>query len=143
MIAARTKRQDRIETSLPLRRPEVQGIQGTRLPEAGSHEAQSPDVRVVTNATLAQASARSEVHMRPKFDRDGRIAEKGIRFGCGVLFGVPLGFWLLMRWLEDVMQSSSVAFVSGIALVALLCGALAVRYGERFWHRLAALIPWM
>ena len=57
------------------------------------------------------------------------------RFGCGALTGIVL---VLGLGLISTSTSFGALFVS-IALPALLCGLLAVRFGDKFWrwcHRL-------
>jgi hypothetical protein len=55
--------------------------------------------------------------------------EKGIRFGCGFLFGcvVATGALLTSLW-------SGHAVAAGCVLVGLFCGGAAVRFGDRFWE---------
>jgi hypothetical protein len=62
--------------------------------------------------------------------------ERGIRFGCGALFGSILGFSLAIRGFpERIVWTVLVAFG-----VALAFGFLATRYGDRFWERIASIM---
>ena len=64
-------------------------------------------------------------------DQEPDRLEKGIRFGCGTLFGLLLGLFLTRRlWFDD----TSIALLGAIA-VAVVCGGLASRHGDRFWSR--------
>jgi hypothetical protein len=55
----------------------------------------------------------------------------GVRFGCGALFGLVLPF----------VGGSIFSFETGRSalgwclLVALVCGLLAMRFGETFWEK--------
>ena len=62
-------------------------------------------------------------------DHEPDAFEKGVRFGCGVLFAVPVG--LHETW--DVMGSLTLVWVAGVAGFALLIGWLAMILGDRFW----------
>ena len=61
--------------------------------------------------------------------------EKGIRFGCGLVAGGILG---VLGALSIPTYRLLTCVLSG-AGVALLFGALAVRYGDRFWYGLRHL----
>jgi hypothetical protein len=61
--------------------------------------------------------------------------EKGVRFGCGLLCGGVLAFFL---GLKELVEFAGGFWAMAIGL-ALVCGALAVRYGDRFWH---AVMEW-
>jgi hypothetical protein len=59
--------------------------------------------------------------------------EKGIRFGCGAVFGAFLGFlWFGLYWAGI---SNSLVILAFIGL-ALVCGVLAMQFGDRFWSGL-------
>jgi hypothetical protein len=55
--------------------------------------------------------------------------EMGIRFGCGGLLGAAIGFSFII----ELFPNRYAIFVFCIA-GAMLCGLLAMRYGDRFWH---------
>ena len=56
--------------------------------------------------------------------------EKSIRFGCGTVFGILIALYSTRRiWLDN--QATVVILT---AVVAIVSGVLAVRYGDRFWH---------
>lgn len=63
--------------------------------------------------------------------------EKIIRFVCGALFG----FVLISGFFYFGISTFSLSLVAGVA-GAIIFGILAVRYGDRFWERLAVWIPW-
>lgn len=68
-------------------------------------------------------------------DKPDRI-EKGIRFGCGTIFGLMFGVYLALRYLRPAIIHD---FGSGIVLIgfiALVCGLLAVKLGDGFWDSL-------
>ena len=56
--------------------------------------------------------------------------EKGIRFGCGTLFGLVLGFLGFFQFAGD---ETTMTFGLIVAF-ALVLGLLAVKHGDRFWH---------
>lgn len=66
--------------------------------------------------------------------------EKGTRFGCGALVGVPLGISLAMDWLRN---DSMPAGVLVVIASAVLIGFLAMRYGDYFWEKiLPRIVRW-
>jgi len=56
-----------------------------------------------------------------------------VRFACGALFGMVLGFWALAE-MKDLLR-----FVGGVLAAGLLGDFLSVRFGERFWRAVANL----
>lgn len=56
--------------------------------------------------------------------------EKCMRFGCGFLFGGAVVFFAVARY----FFSTASPFWISIGVGALLCGLLAIRYGDRFYH---------
>ena len=66
--------------------------------------------------------------------RDG-----GTRFGCGVLFGLVLGAFASLAWVEGPATS----MVSFILFVALVCGVLATLLGDRFWLNVRRYLWWL
>ena len=67
-----------------------------------------------------------------KIDR----SERGIRFGCGLLAGLALGFALGARF------ASGFGVLVTLAL-GLFSAILAVAYGDRFWYGLMNLFSWL
>ncbi len=59
--------------------------------------------------------------------------EKGIRFGCGFLFGAVWGVWASLTWLADATNW----WIASAAVIAIVCGLLAMRFGDRFWEWVA------
>ena len=64
--------------------------------------------------------------------------ERKVRFGCGVLAGLPIGIWLLTK-----ISSRSVGAVFFAGGVAAAVGILAVLFGDRFWSVLCRWMPWL
>jgi hypothetical protein len=65
-------------------------------------------------------------------------AEKVIRFGCGFVFGLIVGVSSLILFL--VGNDSS--WLASALVVALIFGALSMRYGDPFWRWLSRLSLW-
>mgnify|MGYP001186307745 FL=1 len=64
--------------------------------------------------------------------------EKGIRFGCGFSFAFILVAAGGLSW-----AVSSGSHVLAVAIAAgVVFGVLALRFGDAFWHRVAALLRW-
>jgi high-affinity Fe2+/Pb2+ permease len=68
--------------------------------------------------------------------------EKRLRFGCGFLFGLLVGGVLAILLIIKLLQGGAASFygmkVTVVAVVpgmAVLCGWLAMRRGDRFWHQ--------
>ena len=59
-------------------------------------------------------------------------AEEMTRFGCGALLGCFVGLYLIAKWL---IVSAGVA-VAVWAGAMLMCGGLALKYGDAFWYGL-------
>jgi len=70
----------------------------------------------------------------PRVESDA-VAEKRIRFGCGLLIGVVLGIMSAIYW----SIANGWYFAALVAGVALVCGFLAMRYGDEFWYELLKL----
>jgi hypothetical protein len=64
--------------------------------------------------------------------------EKGIRFGCGFSFGGVILFFALAR---HFFNTASPFWIS-VGLGALVCGLLAIRYGDSFYHGILAFFRW-
>jgi hypothetical protein len=64
-------------------------------------------------------------------DREPDRLEKGVRFGCGTLFGLIIGFvWAIQSALDF-----AVSWILLPLALALVCGFLAAKYGDDFWHK--------
>ena len=59
--------------------------------------------------------------------------EKGVRFGCGFIFGLVMGAASFVIALADDMSSYAI----GTLVLAIVCGVAALRYGDAFWNWLA------
>jgi hypothetical protein len=58
--------------------------------------------------------------------------EKALRFGCGFTFGLVAGFFAAFRLVMSTWgELAALAFAS-----AFICGLLAMKYGNAFWHSL-------
>ena len=61
-------------------------------------------------------------------------SERAVRFGCGLVVGLVLGFFLSIQF--DIL---SIPIAIG---AAILFGFLAVAFGERFWNALMKFGSW-
>jgi hypothetical protein len=62
--------------------------------------------------------------------------EMGIRFGCGGLLGAVIGFSFLIE-----LFPNRHGWIFAFCIVgAVVCGLLAMSYGDRFWH---AIKDWL
>jgi len=61
--------------------------------------------------------------------------EKGIRFGCGFLFGVFITFASGLAYL----LWNTHYLVAACIVLALLCGYCAMRFGDSFWTKFSWL----
>jgi|GEM_PF-886081 len=69
--------------------------------------------------------------------------EKGIRFGCGSLFGLLIGLFLCFNTLfGDLFFTNNLVILGIITSLILLCGFLAMKKGDKFWYNLSKLFPW-
>jgi len=66
------------------------------------------------------------------------MQEKGLRLGCGFVFGLVLG---VSYFLIDAAQDRSV-FVIGTLAVAVVCAVAALRFGDSFWRWLGQNWRW-
>ena len=65
--------------------------------------------------------------------------EKGIRFGCGFVFGCIIAFGeLLTRAFAVGVHSAAVWSV----IAGLFCGWAAVRFGDAFWRFMGRFGSW-
>jgi hypothetical protein len=65
--------------------------------------------------------------------------ELRVRFGCGCLVGVMLGFAALVAWVGDISARAVVPAMLGGGVAV---GLLARRYGDRFWSALRSVLRW-
>jgi hypothetical protein len=78
------------------------------------------------------------------YDNKPDSLEKKVRFGCGFLFGLVIG---LLEFTRIFLFSSGSTLIVTVGIVAVVCGLLALKYGDRFWYyvleRLRGLIWWI
>ncbi len=65
--------------------------------------------------------------------------EKVIRFGCGALIGLAIGFLITLRFILSI--ELGFAAVISVALAGI-CGLLAVKHGDEFWYSLKDWLGW-
>jgi hypothetical protein len=77
----------------------------------------------------------------PFYDHKPDPMEKRMRFGCGFLCGLVLGFFGTLRVMYKIMYwYNSAGLVISIAVIsALISGWLALKYGDRFWQEMCRL----
>lgn len=75
----------------------------------------------------------------PSHDSQPDPFEKKVRFGCGFLLGIVIGLAEVTRHAYE--QTGGVSFAV-IASLGVLCGVLAMKYGDRFWHRISRVRWW-
>ncbi len=63
-----------------------------------------------------------------------------VRFVCGALFGLLMGLYVTLNFLEGpVVAALGIAFTAAVGF-----GVAAVKYGDRFWERtLRILRSWL
>ena len=61
--------------------------------------------------------------------------EKGIRFGCGFVFGCVVTLGAVASFIDEL------ALVASCLAVPALFGYLAMKYGDRFWERISRWLP--
>jgi hypothetical protein len=64
--------------------------------------------------------------------------EKMTRFGCGAILGLLVGGYLVLR---EAYASFGLCIAVIVAAV-LICGLLALKYGDEFWHFVLRLITY-
>ncbi|MFZ6672721.1 hypothetical protein [Undibacterium sp. Xuan67W] len=70
--------------------------------------------------------------MSGQSDMEPDDSEKRVRFGCGALLGVFVGKGLVLEYVV-----SSFGLKLGMVVAAtLVCGFLAMKYGDEFWYSL-------
>ena len=67
--------------------------------------------------------------MLPDHEPDG--VEKGIRFGCGLIFGFVMAFF----WLLGEIAAFTGTFWASVGGIALVMGFMAMKFGDEFWRR--------
>jgi len=65
--------------------------------------------------------------------------EKGVRFGCGALFGGVVLFFILLGGFARMDRSFWLLVLMG----ALICGLFAVRFGDGVYRLFAGLLEWL
>ncbi len=63
---------------------------------------------------------------------------KSVRFGCGALFGALAGAGVVLQMIIGDWHIIAVVAVA----TALVCGFLAMRWGDDFWSWLASWFDW-
>lgn len=63
--------------------------------------------------------------------------ERGVRFGCGSLFGVVLGIGVAAQVVEPGWRAALI-----VVPAVLVCGLLAARWGDKFWDLVFDSFPW-
>lgn len=64
--------------------------------------------------------------------------EKGLRFGCGALVGCGLIAYVLLKGAFD----QGGWFWTSLIGMSMVCGLLAVRYGDRFFETVLEWLTW-
>ncbi len=57
---------------------------------------------------------------------------KRVRFGCGASFGLFVGLLITFRYFLTWSLSWEI-LLPAVIIVAIICGMLATKYGDRFW----------
>ena len=74
------------------------------------------------------------------YDHKPDPIEKKIRFGCGFLVGLIIGFLEFAR--ITYRYDSGGLIISLAVILALVCGWLALKYGDRFWEEALRRCRW-
>jgi hypothetical protein len=75
-----------------------------------------------------------DIHEDPEISK----AEKVTRFGCGALLGVFVGIYFAFR-----LTLSSFGLTAAIIVgTVLICGFLALKYGDEFWYAVLGKSHW-
>lgn len=88
------------------------------------------DTNGVSRLWAESAIAKQPSHGTGIFQMRPDKTEKTIRFRCGFTFGQIVGFFSAIQIIVDAWGPSAAVAVA----VAVVCGFLAKRYGDRFWH---------
>ncbi len=76
----------------------------------------------------------------PDYEHKPDLLEKKIRFGCGFLFGLVIGFFEFARILYSTDSAGFLILMT--VLLALVCGWLATKFGDRFWQYVLERVRW-
>ena len=68
--------------------------------------------------------------MNNRDDQEISKAEQTTRFGCGALLGLFFGFYIVIKYAFSSFGSAAAIIVAAICV----CGCLALKYGDEFWH---------
>ena len=81
---------------------------------------------------LSEAAASRSVKVKMDIHEDPLVSqeEKVTRFGCGAVFGLFFGFFLVLKFSLASLGIAAVTIVGAIGI----CGFLALRYGDEFWY---------
>lgn len=82
-----------------------------------------------------ELSLRMSEHEMDKFEPDAVLGHR-VRFGCGVLLGLVFALWLHLY--VGPFTTFGAVFVTLPCMI--VCGLLATRYGDSFWHWVIALL---
>jgi uncharacterized membrane protein YfcA len=64
-------------------------------------------------------------------DEPADTMDAGLRIGCGAIVGFFAGVvWAFIHW---KWKNTGVGFLVSALVGAVVCGALAFRYGDKFW----------
>lgn len=80
--------------------------------------------------------ANLDESVRAKMEPDK--TEKSIRLGCGFAFGLIVGFF----WMAEAVMDSWGLPAAIIFVIAIICGVLAMKQGDSFWHSLRSWWFW-
>ncbi len=76
----------------------------------------------------------------PDYEQKPDLLEKKIRFGCGFLFGLVIGFFEFARILYSTDSAGFLILLT--VMLAPVCGLLAIKFGDRFWHYVLERVRW-
>ncbi len=76
----------------------------------------------------------------PDYEHKPDFLEKKIRFGCGFLFGLIVGFFEFARILYSYESAGFLILLT--VTLALAGGWLAIKFGDRFWQYVLERIRW-
>jgi hypothetical protein len=64
--------------------------------------------------------------------------EKGLRFGCGFVFGAGIAFFVGLQ----ALAAFTGPFWAVVAGVAVVSGLVALRYGDQLWNAISDWCRW-
>ncbi len=73
------------------------------------------------------------------YNQEPDRTEKAIRFGCGALLGMLVGFSVTLSFVGITWGAFWAVFLGSV----FLCDWLAMKYGDRFWESIRNLPPWI